>query len=368
VSDAPSGAAPLAGVRVLHLGHFDPQYSRNRIVAKALRRAGAEVRTVTDPRRFVFRAPLLVRETRRRRSRPDVVLVGFPGHADVPVARAAARRGIPVVFDAFLSLYEMSVEDRALVPANSWRARALASEDRLACTSATQVLLDTNAHIDYFVERFRVPHDRFRRVWVGADDELVRPQPAATTNGRLRVFLYASFIPLHGVEHVVQAAALLEAAGADVEFDIVGDGLTHRAVRDLAERLGVRTVRFHPPRPYAALVEAVAASDVCLGIFGTSPKAARVIPNKVFDALAAARPVITADTSAAREALVHRDTAWLCPPGDPAALAEAIVELQQDPVLRFDLARRGNVLFRADFSLDAIARQLATTVTEVLAR
>jgi glycosyltransferase involved in cell wall biosynthesis len=115
-------------------------------------------------------------------------------------------------------------------------------------------------------------------------------------------------------------------------------------------------------------VEALAASDVCLGIFGTSPKASRVIPNKVFDALAAARPVITADTSAAREALAHRDTAWLCPAGDPAALAEAIVELQRDPVLRFDLARRGNVLFRADFSLDAIARQLATNVTEVLAR
>lgn len=358
---------PLRGVRVLHLGHFDPDYSRNRIVAKALRRAGAEVRTVTDPRRFAFRTPRLVREITRRRARPDVVLIGFPGHADVPVARAASRGRIPVVFDAFLSLYEMSVEDRVLVRPGSGRAKALAFEDRLACESAARVLLDTNAHIEYFVERFRLPHDRFRRVWVGADDELVHPQPPPA-NSHLRVFMYASFIPLHGVEYVVRAAALLEAANADVDFDIVGSGLTERPVRELAERLGVRTVRFHPPRPYPALVRAMAASDVCLGIFGTSPKTARVIPNKVFDALAAARPVVTADTAAAREVLKHCDTAWMCPAGDPEALADAITHLRDDEAQRMQMAQRGHVLFRAEFSIDAVARVLASSVCEVLER
>jgi glycosyltransferase involved in cell wall biosynthesis len=354
-------------VRVLHVGHFDPSYSRNRIVAKALRRAGAEVRTVTDPRRFAIRTPHLLRELARRRSRPDVIVVGFPGHADVPVARATSPRSVPVVFDAFVSLYEAAVEDRELIDAGSLRARALAIEDQLACHSATRVLLDTDAHVEYFVERFGLPRQRFRRVWVGADDELVRPQPPPA-NERMRVFMYASFIPLHGVEHVVRAAALLEAAGADVEFDIVGDGLTRRSVSAFAEQLKVRTVRFHEPRPYRTLVQAMAASDVCLGIFGTSPKTARVIPNKVFDALAAARPVITADSVAAREALTHLDTAWLCPPGDAEALADAIGALERDPALRDDLARRGHVLFRAEFSVDAIARHLTPVVSEVLAR
>lgn len=68
----------------------------------------------------------------------------------------------------------------------------------------------------------------------------------------------------------------------------------------------------------------VAESDVCLGVFGCSDKAARVIPNKVYDALAAGRPTITRDSPAARELLTDGETALLVPPGDGAALAAAL--------------------------------------------
>jgi len=61
-----------------------------------------------------------------------------------------------------------------------------------------------------------------------------------------------------------------------------------------------------------------------LGIFGTSAKAGRVIPNKVFQALACGAPVVTADTAAARELLRDGESALLVPPGDPEALAAAI--------------------------------------------
>ena len=102
--------APLTGLRVTHFGHFDPGYSRNRIVAKALRRAGAEVRVVSDPRPYARRTPALLR--RALGEATDLVLVGFPGHADVVAAKAVARlRGAPVLFDAFVSLQE-TAEDR----------------------------------------------------------------------------------------------------------------------------------------------------------------------------------------------------------------------------------------------------------------
>jgi glycosyltransferase involved in cell wall biosynthesis len=271
-----------------------------------------------------------------------------------------------VVFDAFVSLLE-TADDRGVGGA-SRRARArLATEDRVACRLADLVLLDTATHARYFEETFRVPARKLRRIWVGADDEVMTRVPLVAGHG-FRVFVYASFIPLHGLEHVVEAAHLLERAGEPVSVDIVGTGATEAAVRALVAQRGVRSVTFLGARPYSELPSLIAASDVCLGIFGTSAKAGRVIPNKVFDALAVGRPVITADTPAAREVLTHGRDAWLCPPGDAAALAEALRVLRADVSLRAGLADRGHALFVREFSLDAIARELVPVVLGALGR
>jgi glycosyltransferase involved in cell wall biosynthesis len=238
-------------------------------------------------------------------------------------------------------------------------------EDRLACRLATRVILDTDAHVTYFAEQCGVDSRRLRRVWVGADDDIMQPGPPADPSS-FRVFVYASFIPLHGLEHVVRAAHVLEHRNEDVRIDIVGRGVTARAIKGLAAELGTRSVQFLGPRPYADLPGLMAASHVCLGIFGTSAKAHRVIPNKVFDALAVARPVLTADTAAAREVLVHRDNAYLCPPGDAEALADAITALKLDESLRARLAERGHELFRQRFSIDALSRDVAAVVLDAL--
>ncbi len=354
---------PLAGLRVLHLGHFDPQYSRNRIVAKALTRAGADVRTVTDPRPYARRTPALVRGALA--TPVDLVVVGFPGHADVVTAKAIARRWrAPVLFDAFVSLEE-SAEDRGRLPAPGTLARRrIQLEDRWSCRAADVVLVDTDAHADHFVTDLGAARHKLRRLWVGADDDIMRPRAPIEHDG-FRVFVYASFIPLHGLEHVVRAAAHLEQRGAPVRIDVVGGGDTEPEIRALAAQLGVQSVRFAGRRPYDELPEWMAGSDLCLGIFGTSPKAQRVIPNKVYDALACARPVLTADTPAVRELLRPGVEVGVCPPGDPVALADAIAGLRRDGELREGLATLGHARFVEAASLNSLADDLAAIVGEL---
>jgi glycosyltransferase involved in cell wall biosynthesis len=359
--DSSTGA--LQGVKVVHFGHFDPEYARNRVMAKALRRAGAELVTVTDQRPYRRRTPRLARDLVR--SPCDVVLVGFPGHADVPLARlVATRRRAPVLFDAFVSLLE-TAEDRAGSHMTRTQAARYGAEDRLACRLATTVVLDTAAHMDHFGAALGVPSRKMRRVWVGADDDVMHPTPQPIADD-FRVFVCASFIPLHGLEHVIRAAYLLEQTGEAARVDIVGSGATEASVRRLVAQLGVRNVAFHGRRPYHELPELIATSHVCLGIFGTSPKASRVVPNKVFDALASARPVITGDTPAAREALTHGHDAWLCPPGDPVALADALRKLASKPELRKRLAAHGYELFRERFSIAAVSDSVSGIVLEQL--
>src|SRR5205823_3096812 len=122
-------------------------------------------------------------------------------------------------------------------------------------------------------------------------------------------------IPLQGVATVLQAARL----APDLRFRIVGSGQLEPLLRQRPPN-----VEHVPWVDYERLPRELHNAGCALGVFGTSAKAGRVIPNKVFQALACGAPVITADSPAARELLVDGASAQLVPPGDASALAAAV--------------------------------------------
>jgi glycosyltransferase involved in cell wall biosynthesis len=297
---------------------------------------------------------------------PDLFIVGFRAHSDVLLASLIARaRGVPLIFDPLTSRYEERVIDRQQVSAGSWLASWYRLTDRAGCLAADRLLLETDAQIDYFVETFGVAREKCRRLWLGADETVMRPQTVARRDGRFTVFFYGRFSPLHGIEHIVDAASLLEQRGEEVRFLIVGAGQTYASIRERAAQRGVSTLTFMEPVPHARLAELMSAADVCLGTFGTAARARRVIPYKVFDALAVSRPVITADTPAIREALEGGTDVLTCASGDGQALADAIATLKHDPSLRERLAANGHRVFMARFSAEALTSDLAAIVGEL---
>jgi glycosyltransferase involved in cell wall biosynthesis len=84
--------------------------------------------------------------------------------------------------------------------------------------------------------------------------------------------------------------------------------------------------------------------------------------------LAMARPVIAADTPANRDLLTHGESACLCPPGDPDALAEALLTLHRDPALRGHLAREGRSLYLRRCSEAVITARLGELTSKMLIR
>jgi len=127
-------------------------------------------------------------------------------------------------------------------------------------------------------------------------------------------------------------AALGRITGAPIEVTMIGSGQDEAETR--AAAAANRAVRWLDWVPAAELPALVASHHVCLGIFGTSAKALRVVPNKVFQGAAAGCAIVTSDTPPQRRAL--GDAAVLVPPGDPAALATALARLADD---RAELAR-----------------------------
>jgi len=372
-------------MRICFFGTYNVEegYPRVRVLLEGLRRGGHQVdqcrlpflsdaasklEGAANPLRAVRLAfGLLLIQVRLawrflvRTPRPDMLLVGYPGQLDVFVARLLATiRGVPLVFDAFVSLYDTMVDDRKLVRPGSPRAWALRSIDRTTCLLADAVLLDTAAHIDYFVHRLNLPREKFIRVLIGEDDRIFSGGggPLTGRGDRLEVLYFGSYIPLHGLATILGAARLLE---EDPEKDrlrltVCGRGQLSPELRRSHPPDSLPGVRFiHDWLPYDSLIRLIGEADICLGIFGTTDKARRVIPLKVYASLAMGKAVVTGDTPGARELLRDGETALLVPPGDPRALVDALHRLAADRELVQRLGRSAESLFRERLAPERIA-------------
>lgn len=362
-------------MRICYFGTYDPTFARNALLIAGLRAAGAEVVECRAPlwrdtadklaaargdvrgvaRRLAacWRA-LLARH--RQLGAYDALVVGYAGHLDVLLAHRLARQaGRPVVLDAFLSLAE-TVEDRGLARLGSPRWQAARLLDRLACRRADRVLVDTGAHAAYFARGPRVPAERLAVVPMGAWPRPPLPPPG--TDG-FEIVYYGGYIPLHGLEYVLGSARRLQNL-PDVRFTLVGDGQEYAAVEARARGCGLENVRFAREWLSEDILVAryLAPAHVCLGVFGGSPKAARVVPAKVLLALATGRPVVTRDSPAARETLVDGEHALLCAPADADALADALLRLRADAALRARLGAAGPPLVAARYAPAPLGRRL----------
>jgi glycosyltransferase involved in cell wall biosynthesis len=367
--------------RILVAGTFDPDYARNRVILALLARGdfvvdvvnrplwSGERHTLVDRRKtgLALRAVCVYAGLLRsllRAKKPDALLVLYPGHFDMPVVAAVARiRRIPVLFDPFISLHDTISGDRALRAPGSMIGRVTRRIDRSACRLATLVLADTPEHADYFCELTGVPRSRFRVLWVGAPEDVFRPLEAVDARPN-SVLFYGTFIPLQGVDTIVRAAKLLEREHVHVR--LVGDGQERPAAERLVEELAASNVEFADPVVFEQLPNEIAGASLCLGIFGTTAKAQRVIPNKLFQCIAVGRPVVTADTPAVRSAFSGEVA--VVPPGDAQALAAIIRELLQDDVRRDTLAKAGHARFLSDYSEPALAQMLSGYIEELIAK
>ena len=344
-------------MRALYFGTYDRTYPRNAQVISSLRRAGVEVverhRPVWEQRhnwsvglRQLGRLLDAERDLwRRRREDADVLIVGYPGHFDLPAAKRAAD-GRPVVFNPLVSLHDTLVSDRGRFRPGGAAAALLQLADRRAFRRADLVVADTREHRRFFIDEFGLAEHRVAVCLVGAEDRLFHPgwQPP----GPFHVLFVGKLIPLHGVETILAAAAL----APELPFRMIGSGQLD------AELAGApANVERVPWVDYDELPGEIQRAGCVLGIFGTSPKAARVIPNKAFHALACGRPLVTADTPAARELLTDGRDALLVPPGDPAALAMAVRSLAGDPGLAKRVGSAGRATYEARASEDVLGRR-----------
>lgn len=366
-------------MKICYFGTYDRKRPRNRIVIQGLKENGIEViechfsiwgniedkSQIKSPARklavFIrFLLSWIVLSVKYLFLKPhQAVVVGYFGHLDMlPAKLLCILKNRPLYFNAFLSLYDTMVEDRKVLHANSLLARVCFYLDKISCQLADRVFLDTKQQIDYFVQKFKLNRAKFDRLFVGAETDIFYPRKMTitTVDDNFKVLFYGQFIPLQGVEFIVEAARLLKDEA--IKFTIIGRGQEYEKIFTLAKELQLNNISWIDWVVYNDLPEYIAESDICLGIFGSTEKARRVIPNKAFQAIAMGKTLITGDSAAARELFINGESAALCKMANPSAIAESIIQLKKEAGLRNKISKHGYELFKAKCTPRIIGQEL----------
>ncbi|HEY4106431.1 MAG TPA: glycosyltransferase [Polyangiaceae bacterium] len=349
--------------KVCYIAGREGSYSRTHNVQLALERAGLEVVTCFPANKAMSNYPKLIGEFLARKRGCDLVVVGFYGQLLLPIVRLFTRR--PILFDVYVSTFGTMVDDRGKARASSLKAKLYWFADHLAMRWADHIILESNDHIRRYSETYRVPADKFTRMFLPSDESIMVRREPTERSSRFLVHFHGEYAPFHGVDVIIRAAKALE--HEEIEFQIVGKGITYARDRRLAEELGVQNVRFLDPVPYAKLAELMSRADVCLGFFGDNPRGERVFTNKVVEALALGQPLITRRNAAVQELLCDGESALLIEPGSSDALARAILRLKNQPELRERLGKNARRLFEEHCTQAVFAGALARTIEGMLA-
>jgi glycosyltransferase involved in cell wall biosynthesis len=356
-------------MRLCFLGAYDPSYPRNTVLKKGLRESSVEVRECRLPKyKFWLRYPLFFFCYPGQVRRGDFIFVPEFCQKDVPLAKFLSFFGRnKIVFDPLASRFETKITDWRRKPENSPQAWWNYKIDLWAFKFSDLILADTQTHKNYYCQKYGVCAEKVAVLPVGYDDDVFLPPSALVTKGnkdRFVVLFFGSFLPLHGVDVVVEAANIIRKEDPSVCFQLIGSGQTLPKIKSLASELGLDTIEFESWLPQSLLIQKIALADICLGIFGKTEKARRVVPHKIFQAMGMKKPVITAPTPAVEEFFSHRENIFLCEEPGPESLARAILELKKDASLKDKIAREGYELVREKYSSAALGRRFKKILLE----
>jgi glycosyltransferase involved in cell wall biosynthesis len=197
-----------------------------------------------------------------------------------------------------------------------------------------------------------VPNGIVPAMWEGGSREegrarlrLARDEVAVSYIGTLGM--------AHGLGTVLDAARLLQ--GTKARFLIVGDGAERMELEARTAAYGLSNVTFTGLLPRSEIVHLMAATDVALVTLKPSDTFKTVLPSKMFEAMAARRPIVLAVDGEAKSVLERSGGGIAVPPGNAEALAGAIDALVGDPDRREALGAAGGAFVRREFDREVWA-------------
>lgn len=355
-------------IKICYVAGREASYSRTRTMIYAMQHAGFAVETCLPPNKSFKNYPRVIWEFLKKKRGCDLVVVGFYGQLLLPLVWLFTRK--PILFDVYISTFGTMIHDREKGSETGWKAKLFWLSDHISMKLARRIIIESRHHIRVYSQMFKIAESKFRHIFLATDPAVMRPPACAgrkatgESNGKFLVHFHGEYAPFHGVQYILQAADLLR--DSDVEFQIIGKGITYERDMQLVKKLNLKNCRFIDWVPYDQLADYMSRADCCLGFFGENPRATRVFTNKVVETLAVGRPLITCKNEPVQELLKDGESALLVERANPQAIADAIRKLREDVALRQQLAQKGHERFLQNCTLDVFSQKLKNVIEEML--
>lgn len=257
----------------------------------------------------------------------DSVFIGFAPQLVLPLFFTKFK-GNKIIIDFFISLFDTYVFDRKKVAENSILAKILFYIDKKTLKLADEIVVDTRAHGEYFINTLGCDEKKVEVLYLEADRQIYHPVEKIKKNftvEKFTVLYFGSILPLQGVDVVLDAIELLKDC-SNIYFNIIGP--LPKENKPLSEN-----VLCYEWLEQEQLAKKIAEADLCLaGHFASNiDKAKRTIPGKAYIYKAMAKEMILGDNPANHEIFSENDDlVHFVKMGDAQALAKKIREIAED--------------------------------------
>jgi colanic acid biosynthesis glycosyl transferase WcaI len=305
--------------------------------------------------------------------KPDVViatspqlLVGLSGWLIGKVRR------VPLVFEV-RDIWPDAIIASGVGAERSLLARILRSISRFLHRVADKIVVVTPAFKVDLIERWGVPAEKIAVVQNGVETDLFSPgtkDPDLVDSLNLRGKFVASYIGTIGLAHglgtILEVAAQTKHSMPDMVFLIVGEGADKDTLVKEASVKGLENVIFLPQQPRDRVVSLIRASDACLVLLKDAPIFETVIPTKMLEFMACARPVILGVNGQAKSVLEAAAGGIAVAPESAEDVKDALIRLHEAPELVAELGQKGRNYICRHLARSGTAREFLGVLEGVL--
>lgn len=262
-------------------------------------------------------------------------------------------------------LWPQTLIDMGIISPKSPLAWGMRTIEKFLYVKAKKII-SVLPHTYIYITKFGIPRDKI--IWIPNGMDLSRYQSIREYNGKILKTLTVMYVgghaSYHGLENILQAAKIIQNERKDhIKFVLIGDGPQKNNLIQLSNEMNLHNVEFRTLIPKKEVPLAVEEGDIFIAIIKNLPVLKYgTNPNKVFDYLAAGRPIIFAINSS-NNPVAEAGAGVTASPEDPSSIADCIKEIiSLQPEERAKMGRNGRDYLKKHFDIKILTDKLEKTL------